>query len=92
MVASVVKYVIPGAFLALMIVIGYLSGRKVKTADDFILGGCRMGPWLSSMTYGTTYFSAFVFVGYAGRRWPAWQRPACRAFLKELNTYDLESS
>ena len=66
-VASVVKYVILGAFLALMIVVGYLSGRKVKNADDYILGGRRMGPWLSSMAYGTTYFSAVVFVGYAGR-------------------------
>ena len=61
------KYVILGAFLLLMILVGILSGRKVKTSDDFVLGGRRMGSWLSAFSYGTTYFSAVVFVGYAGR-------------------------
>ncbi|MEA4888474.1 MAG: sodium:solute symporter [Clostridiaceae bacterium] len=61
------KYVILGAFLLLMILVGILSSRKVKTADDYVLGGRRMGSWLSAFSYGTTYFSAVVFVGYAGR-------------------------
>ena len=56
MVEGMIKYVILGAFLVLMILVGYLSGRKVKTADDFVLGGRRMGPWLSAFAYGTTYF------------------------------------
>ena len=62
-----VKYVILGLFLLLMIIVGILSSRKIKTVEDFVLGGRRMGPWLSAFAYGTTYFSAVVFVGYAGR-------------------------
>ena len=50
-----------------MILVGVLSSRKVKTTEDFVIGGRKMGPWLSAFSYGTTYFSAVVFVGYAGR-------------------------
>lgn len=61
------KYLIIAAFLFLMIMVGVLTSRKVKTADDYVIGGRRMGSWLSAFSYGTTYFSAVVFVGYAGR-------------------------
>lgn len=62
-----VKYFILGLFLLVMVGVGILSNRKVKTSDDFIIGGRHMGPWLSAFSYGTTYFSAVIFVGYAGR-------------------------
>jgi len=62
-----VKYVILGAFLLLMVLVGIFSSRKVKTTDDYVLGGRKIGPWLSAFAYGTTYFSAVIFVGYAGR-------------------------
>jgi Na+/proline symporter len=62
-----VKYVILGAFLLLMVLFGIFSSRKVKTTDDYVLGGRKIGPWLSAFAYGTTYFSAVIFVGYAGR-------------------------
>ncbi len=61
------KYLIFGLFLASMIIVGVLSHKKIKTTDDFIIGGRRMGPWLSAFSYVTTYFSAVIFVGYAGR-------------------------
>lgn len=61
------KYLILGVFVLIMIVVGIISSRKIKTTDDFVLGGRKMGPWLSAFSYGTTYFSAVVFVGYAGR-------------------------
>jgi solute:Na+ symporter, SSS family len=62
-----VKYLILGVFLLVMVAVGIWSNKQVKTADDFIIGGRRMGPWLSAFSYGTTYFSAVIFVGYAGR-------------------------
>lgn len=37
------------------------------TVDGFILGGRNVGPWMSAFAYGTSYFSAVVFVGYAGQ-------------------------
>ncbi len=50
-----------------MAVIGLVSYGKSKTLDHFLIGGRNIGPWLSAFSYGTAYFSAVVFVGYAGR-------------------------
>jgi len=61
------QYVILLAFILIMVAVGIISSRKVTTATDYIVGGRRMGAWLSAFSYGTTYFSAVVFVGYAGR-------------------------
>lgn len=53
---------------ALMLVgIAVYSARRVKSVDDFFLGGRRMGSWMSAFSYGTSYFSAVVFIGYAGQ-------------------------
>ncbi len=54
-------------FAALMIAIGVYSSRKTKTMDGFLLGGRKIGPWISAFAYGTSYFSAVIFVGYAGK-------------------------
>jgi SSS family transporter len=43
-----------------------MSARKALTIEGFLLGGRKVGPWLSAFSYGTTYFSAVIFVGYAG--------------------------
>ncbi|MDD3931417.1 MAG: sodium:solute symporter [Eubacteriales bacterium] len=61
------KYGVLGLFLLVMILVGLISYRKVQTSEDYVLGGRKIGPWLSAFSYGTTYFSAVVFVGYAGR-------------------------
>ena len=55
-------------FVAGLIVIGVISRKKSKTTSDFILGGRNIGPWMSAFAYGTTYFSAVLFIGYAGER------------------------
>lgn len=47
--------------------IGYWAMRRNKNVSDFFLGGRNIGPWMSALAYGTTYFSAVLFVGYAGR-------------------------
>lgn len=54
-------------FFALMIGIGIYSRKKVNNANDFILGGRAVGPWVTAFSYGTSYFSAVVFIGYAGQ-------------------------
>ncbi len=54
-------------FFALMMGISWMASRKVQSLDDFHLGGRSIGPWLSAMAYGSTYFSAVIFVGYAGK-------------------------
>ncbi len=54
-------------FSVLMVLIGVYSSRKAKTIEGFLLGGRNVGPWISAFAYGTSYFSAVVFVGYAGK-------------------------
>ncbi|MDR1668439.1 MAG: sodium:solute symporter [Oscillospiraceae bacterium] len=49
-----------------MVAIGLVSKKRASTVEGFVLGGRRVGPWMSAFAYGTTYFSAVIFVGYAG--------------------------
>jgi SSS family solute:Na+ symporter len=55
-------------FLAVMICVGIWGMRKTSTLNDFFLGGRTVGPWMSAFAYGTTYFSATVFIGFAGKQ------------------------
>ena len=54
-------------YTAIMIFIGCISYGKSKTLDSFLIGGRNIGAWATAFAYGTTYFSAVVFVGYAGQ-------------------------
>lgn len=54
-------------FFAITAFIGFYCRKKVVGVGDFVLGGRNVGPWLSAFAYGTSYFSAVVFVGYAGQ-------------------------
>lgn len=53
-------------FLIGMIAIGFWGMKKTTTLNDFFLGGRTIGPWISAFAYGTTYFSAVLFIGFAG--------------------------
>ena len=55
------------AYFALLVAIGFWCRRKAASVDGFVLGGRSVGPWLTAFAYGTSYFSAVVFVGYAGQ-------------------------
>lgn len=50
-----------------MIGVGLYARKNAASTTDFVLGGRSVGPWLSAFAYGTSYFSAVVFVGYAGQ-------------------------
>ncbi len=54
-------------FFAIMIGVGLYSRKRATNVNDFVLGGRSVGPWLTAFAYGTSYFSAVVFVGYAGQ-------------------------
>ena len=54
-------------FFAIMIFVGWFSRKHATNVNDFVLGGRSVGPWLTAFAYGTSYFSAVVFVGYAGQ-------------------------
>ncbi|MBE6930788.1 MAG: sodium:solute symporter [Ruminococcaceae bacterium] len=54
-------------YAIIMAFIGCFSYGKTKTLDGFLIGGRNIGAWVTAFAYGTTYFSAVVFVGYAGQ-------------------------
>lgn len=54
-------------FFAVMVAVGLYSRKHAASVDGFVLGGRSVGPWLTAFAYGTSYFSAVVFVGYAGQ-------------------------
>lgn len=54
-------------FAAVLVLIGVISWRKTQTIEGFLLGGRNVGPLMSAFSYGTSYFSAVIFVGYAGK-------------------------
>ena len=54
-------------FFGIMIGVGIYCRKHSTDVDGFVLGGRSVGPWLTAFAYGTSYFSAVVFVGYAGQ-------------------------
>lgn len=54
-------------FFAVMIGIGIYCRKQATDVNGFVLGGRSVGPWLTAFAYGTSYFSAVIFVGYAGQ-------------------------
>lgn len=54
-------------FFAIMIGIGVYCSKHANSVNGFVLGGRNVGPWLTAFAYGTSYFSAVIFVGYAGQ-------------------------
>ena len=62
-----VKVLILLVYFAIMIGIGLYCRKHATDVRGFVLGGRSVGPWLSAFAYGTSYFSAVVFVGYAGQ-------------------------
>ena len=63
----VIKILLTLIFLAVMVGVGIYSRKQAGSVDGFVLGGRSVGPWLTAFAYGTSYFSAVVFVGYAGQ-------------------------
>jgi len=61
------KFLVVVLYVLVVLAIAIYSMRKNTNVDEFFLGGRSLGPWVSAFAYGTTYFSAVVFIGYAGK-------------------------
>lgn len=64
MVAKICIIVI---FIGVVVGVGIYARQHTKSVDGFVLGGRSVGPWLSAFAFGTSYFSAVIFIGYAGQ-------------------------
>ena len=63
----IIKILMLIVFFAVLIAVGVMSRKSAKNVDGFVLGGRSVGPWLTAFAYGTSYFSAVIFIGYAGQ-------------------------
>jgi len=61
------KVIAISLYALLVVVVGILGLRKTRSFTDFFLGGRKVGPWMTAFTYGTAYFSAVLFIGFAGK-------------------------
>jgi len=62
-----IKIILLLVFFTVMVLVGIYARKHATSVGNFVLGGRAVGPWLTAFAYGTTYFSAVVFVGYAGQ-------------------------
>lgn len=62
-----VKIALIVVFFAVMVAVGLACRKHSTDVNGFVLGGRNVGPWLTAFAFGTSYFSAVVFVGYAGQ-------------------------
>lgn len=63
----IIKVLMLLIFFGVMIAIGFYCRKHATNVNGFVLGGRNVGPWLTAFAYGTSYFSAVIFVGYAGQ-------------------------
>ncbi len=62
-----IKVLLTVIFLCVTVAVGIYSRKQANSVEGFVLGGRNVGGWLTAFAYGTSYFSAVVFVGYAGQ-------------------------
>ena len=60
------KYVVLVAYALMMVAVIFLTARKSLSLNEFLLGGRNVGPWMSALSSGASYFSAVIIIGYAG--------------------------
>lgn len=63
----VVKIIMLVVFFAILVGVGIYCRKNATDVNGFVLGGRSVGPWLTAFAYGTSYFSAVIFIGYAGQ-------------------------
>ena len=63
----VLKVALLVIFFAVTLGVGLYCRKNATDVNGFVLGGRSVGPWLTAFAYGTSYFSAVIFVGYAGQ-------------------------
>ncbi len=61
------KLILLIGFFAVTLGVGLYSRKHATDVNGFVLGGRSVGPWLTAFAFGTSYFSAVIFVGYAGQ-------------------------
>ena len=67
MVTKILSIIMLVIFFTVMISVGIRTRKKARSVAGFVLGSRQVGPWITAFAFGTSYFSAVIFVGYAGQ-------------------------
>lgn len=62
-----VKIAMLAAYAAMLVGMGIYTRSRTQTVNDFVVGNRAIGPWMSAFSYCTTYFSAVLLIGFAGK-------------------------
>ena len=62
-----VKVIVISLYAVMILALGYIGMRRTRSFNDFFLGGGEIGPWMTAFTYAAAYFSAVLFIGFAGQ-------------------------
>ncbi len=61
-------FIILGIYALMMVAVAFYTKNRSGSVDDFLFAGKKgLGGWMTAFAYGTTYFSAVIFIGYAGQ-------------------------
>jgi SSS family solute:Na+ symporter/sodium/proline symporter len=63
----ILRIIIISLFCLAIIAAGIIGLKKTRSFNDYFLGGGKIGAWMTAFTYGTAYFSAVLFIGFAGQ-------------------------
>ena len=58
-------------YVGLMMLIGYLAYRRTKNLSDYILGGRRLGSWVTALSACASDMSAWLLLGLPGYAYAA---------------------
>ncbi len=53
-------------YMGMLVVVGLLTSRRMRSGEDYYLGGRSIGPWVTSLSYVAAYFSSVVIIGGGG--------------------------
>src|SRR5262245_6054518 len=54
-------------YLAVLLLIGFISERHTRGLEGFLLGDRKIGPWVSALSYEATAYSGWLMLGFPGR-------------------------
>ncbi|NLC79525.1 MAG: sodium:solute symporter family protein, partial [Ruminococcaceae bacterium] len=61
-----IMFITIAVYIIFIAVIAALCRNSSKSITELTVGGRNAGAWVSALSYGTAYFSAVMFIGYAG--------------------------
>jgi SSS family solute:Na+ symporter/sodium/proline symporter len=63
----IAKIIVLSLYALVIVIVGIIGMRRTRSFNDYLLGGGNVGPWMTAFSYGTAYFSAVLFIGFAGK-------------------------